>query len=64
MQAFVSETSNPTHKFHHQFICAMFLYILFSSPTCFGHLQGVTGLVDVYSVNGNLSQINGTLYII
>jgi hypothetical protein len=44
------------------------LYLLYKTPTCFGHischLQGVTSLVDVYNVYGNLPYVNGGLYII
>jgi hypothetical protein len=54
------------HKFHYRLVAQCFyiystnlLQVLAIYP---GNLQGATGLSDVYSIYGNLSQINGRLY--
>jgi hypothetical protein len=52
-------------KFHVQLIL-QYLYLLFSTATCFGHKsghhQGATSFIDVYSLCGNLSYVDGGLY--
>lgn len=45
-----------THKFH--YTTAQCLYLLHNAPTCFGHLQGATSLIDIY---GNLSQMTANI---
>jgi len=50
---------SPTHHFYQQLVAqSFFTYdtkFLHVSAICPGHIQGVTLLVDVYSIHGNLS---------
>jgi hypothetical protein len=54
-----------THKFHYkldvQYFSTYYVKLLHVSAIYPGHLQGVTCLVDVYSIYGNLSHITGRL---
>ena len=53
--------TNFTTNLAARYCCIYYSQLLLVSAIYPDHPQGVTGLVDVYIVNGNLSQITGTL---
>ena len=50
------------HKFHQQKSSTVFLYLLHTTPTCFGNISWPSSERYLCSVYGNLSFITGTLY--